>query len=363
MSPIALGHLPMLATRLKRLLLATVLILAALIIAVLWLQRGTADTRAGVGVIGKAFIDDARDRTLATYIWYPTQDTTPASLLDDGMVFHGFSAARAARPPANPLPLVILSHGAGGNRANQSWLAVSLARQGAIVIAANHPGSTSGDFTPATLIQAWRRPQDIQFLLDAVLADPELSPRIDASRIAVIGHSLGGYTALAVGGARLSREGFDHYCQQQVTAPDCLFYQYLSPEQRAVDQARFEGDYRDPRVGAVVALDPTYTAALVPADPTAATPALLIQPETQAVSGAAESLGEPVIRTVQIPNIHHFSFLPACKPLGQYVLQVLEPRGGPLCAPETGGDRHFHHQAILDTITGFLRAQGTLRGE
>ena len=46
------------------------------------------------------------------------------------------------------------------------------------------------------------RPRHIRLAIDAVFADEEVGPRLSPKKIALIGHSMGGYTALAVAGGR-----------------------------------------------------------------------------------------------------------------------------------------------------------------
>jgi predicted dienelactone hydrolase len=52
----------------------------------------------------------------------------------------------------------------------------------------------------------WERPKDLSVVLDKLLADPVFGPRIDRKRIGAAGFSLGGYTVIALAGARLDLE-------------------------------------------------------------------------------------------------------------------------------------------------------------
>ncbi len=122
------------------------------------------------------------------------------------------------------LPLVVISHGGGGSRDAQTFLAEHLASHGYAIIAAQHAGSDLAALRkdgrlPRALrgaLQAmvndqrnWSdRPRDISFLLDRVLAGG-LGERvtIDRERIAVLGHSYGAYTAMAIGGMLVDLDG------------------------------------------------------------------------------------------------------------------------------------------------------------
>jgi predicted dienelactone hydrolase len=110
-------------------------------------------------------------------------------------------------PAQGPHPLVVFSHSSGGNRRQSTFLCTHLASHGYLVAAMDHSeivapelarreGETSAE--KAARIQAWiaSRVPDIRFLLGHLLATPELY--INAARIAIAGHSFGGWTALAV---------------------------------------------------------------------------------------------------------------------------------------------------------------------
>ena len=118
------------------------------------------------------------------------------------------------------LPVVLFSHGLGGSQWGYAYLGRHLAAHGYISIHCTHPGSDwrlwdgkSFGAAMANLRKAqedpaiWReRPRDLRFILDqfAVLAEqaPALAGRLDSARVAVAGHSLGAYTALALAGLR-----------------------------------------------------------------------------------------------------------------------------------------------------------------
>ncbi len=127
---------------------------------------------------------------------------------------------------AGEYPVIVFSHGAGGSRNCCDALTRHWATYGYITLQPTHDDSVaerpSGDDEvlrfPEAVRQAlktpalWEsRPRDISFLLDSL---PELQKRvvglsgkIDANRIGVAGHSMGAYTAEAVGGALVDLPG------------------------------------------------------------------------------------------------------------------------------------------------------------
>lgn len=329
--------------------------------------RSIIETGNPVGFNSGTFTDVARKRELPWHSWYPTSATDGVELVEENAVFKGFSAIRQAPVvEGKRRSLVVLSHGSGGNRANQGWLAIELARRGAVVVAPNHPGSTSRDSAPATNILAWERPADIRTVISAVLADEDAFGLIDPERIAVIGHSLGGYTALATGGARLQLDDFIAYCEELPDNPDCAFYRSGAVELERVDRRRFEDDQRDPRVAAIVAIDPAYARAFDTESLFTLAPVLLIAPHRE--PGAVADLQVATLAQqlpsqsefVEIEGAHHFSFLPVCKPFGYRILDLVEDEAELLCAPETDLSRESVHTEAFERIAAFFEAQGIL---
>ena len=80
-------------------------------------------------------------------IWYPSLGDGRAFDFADSAVFHGVTVVEEATVQGGHHPVVLLSHGMGGNIRSLTWLATALAEQGAIVVSVNHPNSTWGDLT------------------------------------------------------------------------------------------------------------------------------------------------------------------------------------------------------------------------
>ena len=99
--------------------------------------------------------------------------------------------------------LVVISHGTGGTPFAYRGLAKALVGAGYAVALVTHPGNHRDDDSLANTPQNLEnRPRHITMALDAAFADPHLAPHLVPDRAAVFGHSMGGYTALAVCGAK-----------------------------------------------------------------------------------------------------------------------------------------------------------------
>lgn len=296
-----------------------------------------------------------RSTDIRVVIWYPTKETGTPELIAQNGLFYGFHALRDAVPVPQTLPIVVLSHGSGGRAVQMGWLATELAGRGMIVIGTNHPGTTSQDSDPFQTVKVWERPQDLSALLDFLLQEQPLGLNGDAARVAALGFSLGGHSALSLGGLTVSKQMFIDYCDANKGLWDCGWMQAAGVDFQTIDTARYEASYRDPRVGTVVAVDPALPQA-VPDSGAASLQAevLLVNlgqqvPEAMRVDTLASRLGASYSA---IADAWHFSFLPECSRLGQLVIGYLAEDN--ICGDVEGRSRADVHAQALQIIPDYL---------
>lgn len=120
-----------------------------------------------------------------------------------------------------PFPVVVHSHGLGGNREASSYILQAVAEAGYIVVTLQHAGSDSGILggggrpgTEAAVVAAGRtgmtaeaaqaRYGDLPFALDQIAKDPSLKGKADLAHIGMSGHSFGALSTLTAVGQRLA---------------------------------------------------------------------------------------------------------------------------------------------------------------
>ncbi|WP_293928273.1 alpha/beta hydrolase family protein [Sphingobacterium sp. UBA6320] len=158
---------------------------------------------SNVGEQTISYIDHARERPIKTQIWYPTTDQ---DLKETALPFVLPPTIQNATFINKKYPLIVLSHGTGGNRLSLAWLAIELAKNGYMVLAPDHWGNTLDHKIPEYFVRYWERPLDLSFLISSFLQDERFNSYVDINRIGTIGFSLGGYTALALAGIQLDCE-------------------------------------------------------------------------------------------------------------------------------------------------------------
>jgi len=190
-----------------------------------------------------------------TLLYYPAH----APLTTDGTYegADGFMAAKYgvmdAEPDLSdaPYPVLVYSHGSGGQKEGQKYLLEYLASHGFVAIAPDHTGNVGpGQVTSDDPQIAVDRPLDIVFVLDQVLArfltdlDP-LAGLGNAGRVAMAGHSFGGYTTWMITGATPSWDDIAARCAAQ---PDAEWCAVLDA------RATLEAALPDPRIQVAVTL-------------------------------------------------------------------------------------------------------------
>lgn len=304
--------------------------------------------RAGpyrVGLTTVDMVDPGRDgRTLRVDVWYPAAprargETAAIDLVLTEIELPGVLAAPAAA--RRSFPLVVFSHGHGGGRSQSWFLMQTLASHGFVVAAPDHTGNTATDIVGGTddpiEVAAVNRPRDVSFVIDQVLAwdrDPAsgLYRRIDGQRVAVVGHSFGGFTALA-------------------TAAGLL-------------------DYRpDPRVDAIVPITPVSSPFTDEELASVAVPTLLIGATADGTTPIEPEVtrpwdlvsGRPAYR-VDVQGAAHASFANVCEIRDAYVaagadqatLDYIEGLAAEACGPGVLPIRQAHRVTNLYVVS-FLR--------
>lgn len=163
-----------------------------------------------IGQVTLEFNDEKRKRPVKTEIWYPTMDTTQFNVTSE-YPFKLPPTSKDASIVQKRFPLILLSHGTGGNRISQMWLACEIASTGYIVAAVNHFGNTLDNKIPEYFVKVWHRPLDISFVIDNLLTHSTFSPRIDTAKIGMAGFSLGGYTTIALAGGIIDYKMLKEY--------------------------------------------------------------------------------------------------------------------------------------------------------
>ncbi|ABC29774.1 predicted dienelactone hydrolase [Hahella chejuensis KCTC 2396] len=314
--------------------------------------------------------DASANRPLHVSIWYPTQalessEATGTSTISVGenRAFIGVRAVPDAEPAQGAHSLVVLSHGYGGNWRNLNWLAAELAAQGYVVAAPDHPGTTTFDRRPAQAATLWERPHDLSRVIDFILAHPQLAGEINPDRIAAVGHSLGGWTVMALAGARFDQAHFAAECQAHPNPRVCGLSDELGLNTEGAAKTSLEASMLNHRVRAVVSLDLGLARGFTPASLAAAPIPVLI-------FGAGVDIGDlparmesgylvahlPPAQTqyIEIADAAHFSFMQRCKPGAVEMLEEEVPGDGIICKDGDGRSREEIHQQVASQVIAFL---------
>jgi predicted dienelactone hydrolase len=190
-------------------------------------------------------LDPARKRFLLTDIYLPNKQTQ--------------------------VPVIVISHGLGSDSSNFEYLASHLASYGFAVVVPNHPGSDTKQLQAllngstkevAKPDEFKNRPLDIKYILDELekrnRSDVQYRGRLNLQNVGVFGHSFGGYTALALAGAKINFERLKKDCNPEAlqnTWNMSLLLQCNALSLQGNYDAK-EYNFRDERVKAVIGVNP-----------------------------------------------------------------------------------------------------------
>ena len=314
-----------------------------------------------VGYRTIALQDPVTGESFPVALWYPTL-AAPAPLFVTGslslcrlpaIVCRGIAfempVAQDAPVAAGAFGVIVVSHGAGGMAVLHRDLAMALAGQGYVVAAPTHPRGKDNDVSG---VSVWvGRPKQVSRVIDAVLDDRELGAHVERERIGVVGHSNGGYTALAVAGARPTPGSEAAHCREH--PDDARFCGFGGAATR--EAAREVGhlpELRDPRVRSIVLMAPNAVRFSDDALARVTVPALVYAAEKDDLT-RVEYHGErlaktlPRVECVLVKGAGHFSFVASFPTL----LKIVAGEGA---RDPAGFDRDAFHEVMNREIVGFF---------
>ncbi len=202
--------------------------------------------------------DRSRSRTLTVDLYLPESSSTSQVL--------------------SKAPLVVASHGLAGDRKGFAIIAEHLASHGFAVAALDHPGSDRAQFQAllegradeiASPTEFSDRPRDVSFLLDELTrlnndSNSPIANRLDLDKIGIIGHSFGGYTALALAGAQLNFDTLRANCDSTEFIFNAANTSMLLQCTALAAPEQFSANLRDERIQAVMAMNPVTSSLFGP---------------------------------------------------------------------------------------------------
>ncbi len=338
-------------------------------------QKGPGPQPDKAGVVTRDIEPTARRnwRGAATHrlhvtVWYPAAESSHeeaqfVGLADPPLFEAGMASPHAAFAPSlSPFPLILLSHGSGDAAQQLAWLGTRLARAGFVAAAVDHPGDNAvTGITPEGSVLWWERATDLSEVLDGLLADPELGSHIDRERVGAAGFAVGGYTVLALAGARTDVAALYDLCRRQPEAAACHAPEnpkgpapsvLLEQARRSSGEslARSGDDFHDARLKAVFAMEPSYTLTLTPDSLHRVHVPVEVVRGGSGPGGAPSDSGKTALhgaRETILPQASYANFLDVCTAAGK----AASPER---CTDPSGTDRRAVHTEVAGVAVQFF---------
>jgi predicted dienelactone hydrolase len=167
-----------------------------------------------------------------------------------------------------PAPIIVITPGLNSDFQSLRYVAEHLASHGFAIVGIDFPESDNKRMTDALLgldtfptPNAWmNQPKDVSLVLDTLAqktkSDGNWQGKLDINNVGILGHSLGGYTAIATGGANVQWDDLLKECAKlnnpnQINLNPALLWQC-----QGVTDSPPVKNLEDPRIKAVIAINP-----------------------------------------------------------------------------------------------------------
>lgn len=325
-------------------------------------EQGTFKVGHVISSVSYVPVGETEARELPVRVWYPAPADATGEAADyavGGIVDIGTERAIEEPPVADGgrFPLVVYSHGSGGDNLLAYPYAEILSSRGWIVVSANHVGNTALDGISETLLPfdevAVKRVTDISAMLDAApggFGVDALRGRVDIDDVFLFGHSFGAYTTLVAGGGSLDYDRLLATCGEDECA-------YLANDDV---EAAIRAGLGDDRIDAIAPQAPAVSRAFSDsgyADITIPT-MLMSGEEDKTTTEEEETL--PVWNGlnghddvwVDIPTGAHFTFISICDDLSPALIALFQSD-----APEDGcGGDFIPTLEAIPILTAYITA-------
>jgi predicted dienelactone hydrolase len=287
-------------------------------------------------------------------LYYPTM-AAPRTI---AMGPFAIDVAIGGKPIDKVKALILLSHGISGTELGHTTLAQALARNGYLVAALRHPGDNYQD---RSLLEKGperyfdERPRQASRVIDAILANPAWKDRIASDsqgpRVGALGHSAGGYTVLALAGARPDLSLMRKHCLAEASE-DPIFCSVGRSGDAAPALPAVTSALKDDRVRAIVAMAPTGVLLTAESLATVRAATMVYAAERDRflvprfhAEWVASNLPAPNLH--RVPNAWHFAFMDTPS-------MPIPSHDGDIAANPPGFDRDAFLKQLAIEVTEFF---------
>lgn len=291
--------------------------------------------------------DPDLELSISIMVFYPT-DTPPQNLR-----FGPFELTVAPNAPMaeGKQHLLVISHGSGGSQLTHRTLAMYLAKEGYVVAIPQHPHNhrmdNSWEYTLENLVA---RPRHIRLTISHVLDLPRFS-ELRKETVGMIGHSVGGYTGLAVAGGQVHTGHIVDMCQESNAGNQPYWCEAI---RKNGVQAQSIDVEQDDRIAALILLSPDVSLFME----TGALEKVKLPIYLCETDHGLETQEKVDFFQAQLPagslrdswivkGAGHYSFLSPFP-------EAIRGHVGPAAQDPPGFDREVFHQELYERITQFF---------